>query len=296
MAKNQQPALPLPTPKYEAADQLRREEAQSHKLDEGAPSLKKVVPPTTRTAAPEMKEAPLVPAAPPPASDAFQSEQKDQGLISTERRVAPKAAARGASEAGRSRDMELIAPAAPVSSGVAGGVAANVPAESAESAPMAKTSESVTVEGQAQALSTTSAEVQLQAGGAANLLRVAAADRRYIVAPGEKYAWRVGEEGKIERSTDQGKSWKAQNSGVSADLTAGSATSEKVCWVVGKAGTILLTTDGGKHWEQITSPISGDLGGIHASDAMHASIWDVPNRNSFETSDGGATWKRIANE
>lgn len=127
-------------------------------------------------------------------------------------------------------------------------------------------------------------------------MQLAIVDRRFIVAPGEKNAWRVGEAGQIEHSTDRGKTWKMQKSGVTEDLTAGSATSDKVCWVVGKTGTLLLTTDGGKHWKHISSPITDDLGGIHATDALHASIWDVPNRRSFETTDGGATWNPISNK
>ncbi len=87
-------------------------------------------------------------------------------------------------------------------------------------------------------------------------------DRNIIVSPNKKQAWRVGPAGKIERSNDAGKTWKPQNSGVAADLLAGSAPSDKVCWIVGKAGTLLLTTDGGKHWKQIASPISDDLGGV----------------------------------
>ena len=128
------------------------------------------------------------------------------------------------------------------------------------------------------------------------LVQLAAANALYIVAPDKKVGWRVGDAGKIERTTDYGKTWKEQTSGVSTDLRTGSATSGKVCWVVGKAGTILLTTDGGKHWKQISSPISGDVGGIHAGDALRASIWDLPNRNSYETADGGVTWRRTANE
>lgn len=130
----------------------------------------------------------------------------------------------------------------------------------------------------------------------AELLTLARADRHYIVAPGQMQAWRLGSSGLIEHSTDAGKIWTPQTSGVTTDLTSGSAPSDKVCWVVGKAGTILLTTDGGKHWKSLTSPIAADLGGIHAIDAMHASVWDVSNRNSFETADGGATWTRTANE
>jgi hypothetical protein len=38
------------------------------------------------------------------------------------------------------------------------------------------------------------------------------------------------------------------------------------------------------------------LGGIHATDALHASVWDVANRTSYQTSDGGEAWSRAANE
>jgi Photosynthesis system II assembly factor YCF48 len=117
-----------------------------------------------------------------------------------------------------------------------------------------------------------------------------------IVAPDNKNAWRVGAGGKIEHSGNGGNSWKVQPSGVKQDLIAGTAPSKKICWVVGKNGTLLLTTDGGKHWARILSPIRGDLGGVHAQDEEHASIWDVTNREGYETSDGGATWKSTANE
>jgi hypothetical protein len=121
-------------------------------------------------------------------------------------------------------------------------------------------------------------------------------DRNIIVSPNKKLAWRVGPGGKIERSTDAGKTWRTQESGVTADLLSGSAPADKVCWIAGKAGTLLLTTDGGKHWKQVASPISDDLGAVHALDAQHASISDVPNSKSFETSDGGLTWKLVANQ
>jgi hypothetical protein len=117
-----------------------------------------------------------------------------------------------------------------------------------------------------------------------------------IVAPDNKNAWRVGQGGKIEHSGNAGNSWKAQPSGVKQDLIAGMAPSKKICWVVGKNGTLLLTTDGGKHWARILSPIRGDLGGVHAQDEQHASIWDVANHEAYETGDGGATWKSTANE
>ena len=117
-----------------------------------------------------------------------------------------------------------------------------------------------------------------------------------IAAPARKSLWRAGHAGMIEFSADDGASWLRQTSNVFADLTAGSAPSEKVCWIVGRAGTILLTTDGGAHWATIHSPLDEDLGGIRASDALQATIWNLANTKVFETSDGGLTWKPAASQ
>ncbi len=114
-----------------------------------------------------------------------------------------------------------------------------------------------------------------------------------IVAPNDAYSWRVGSNGKIEHSTDNSRTWTLQKSGVTADLTAGSATSGKVCWVVGKAGTVLLTTDRGKHWKQLAAATKEDLGGVNAVDDKRASIWTVSHSKSFETNDGGASWSAV---
>ncbi|MGB2636760.1 MAG: YCF48-related protein [Candidatus Acidiferrum sp.] len=165
--------------------------------------------------------------------------------------------------------------------------------------PPPAASETVQVQSEAQQLATSGNASEIAPSERAKMIdlaKLAVTNRLYIVAPGEKHAWRVGDGGMIERTTDRGKTWKPQNSGVTAGLTAGSATSDKVCWVIGRGGTLLLTTDGGKHWKLLSSPVKEDLGGIHATDAIHATIWDVPNRKSFETSDGGETWKRAANE
>jgi len=117
-----------------------------------------------------------------------------------------------------------------------------------------------------------------------------------IVAPVDAYAWRIGTGGKIEHSTDGSRSWSLQKSGVTSDLTAGSASSGKVCWVVGKAGTVLLTTDGGRHWKQLASPTREDLAGVDAMDGKRASIWIASHSKSFETNDGGATWTPVVNK
>lgn len=111
-----------------------------------------------------------------------------------------------------------------------------------------------------------------------------------IVAPIAEYSWRVWPRGKIEYSFDNSRTWQTQKSGVTADLTGGSAPTGKVCWIVGKAGTILLTTDRGKHWKQLSSPIKSNIEGVFAQDAKRASIWTPSHKQSFETNDGGVTW------
>jgi photosystem II stability/assembly factor-like uncharacterized protein len=121
-------------------------------------------------------------------------------------------------------------------------------------------------------------------------------NERMILAPNGKSLWRVGPGGAIEYSSNAGKKWAPQRSGVAADLVAGSAPSKKTCWVVGRSGTILLTTDGGATWKQLAPPSTDDLGGIQASDALHATIWDVPHAHRYETSDAGVTWRSIPSE
>lgn len=125
---------------------------------------------------------------------------------------------------------------------------------------------------------------------------VSAYDPHAISPPGSKMVWRAGRSGLIEFSADGGASWSPQTSGVSLDLLTGAAPSDRVCWIVGRAGAIVLTTDGGAHWRRVPSPISEDLDGVQATDALHATIWNVQNKKSFETSDGGLTWTRVTKE
>jgi photosystem II stability/assembly factor-like uncharacterized protein len=117
-----------------------------------------------------------------------------------------------------------------------------------------------------------------------------------IVAPNLAAMWRLGVAGAIEYSSDQGTTWKSQQSFVTADLTAGSAPSGTICWVVGVHGTVLLTTDSGETWKKVPAPLVENLSGVHATDALRATVWAAFNRGTFETTDGGTTWKQIANE
>jgi hypothetical protein len=110
-----------------------------------------------------------------------------------------------------------------------------------------------------------------------------------IYGPGSDVQWNIGANGLIRRSTDGGKTWTEQTSGVPSTLVAGSAPSATVCWVVGAKGTILLTADG-EHWTKMSSPTSADLVGVTAQDARHAEVWSEPLQPHYVTQDGGQTW------
>lgn len=127
-------------------------------------------------------------------------------------------------------------------------------------------------------------------------MQAASINSGLILTPDNSVWWRLGSVGTVELTSDGGVHWKTLNTGAGSQLTTGSAPSSGVCWIAGKSGTLLLTTDRGAHWSKVASPITGDLGGVHASDKKHASIWDAANRVAFETADGGATWKAVANE
>ncbi len=115
-----------------------------------------------------------------------------------------------------------------------------------------------------------------------------------ISAPSRLASWRAGPAGAIEFSSDAGKTWVVQPSGVVADLLAGSAPSDKVCWLVGRSGTILRTTDGGAHWQRLRPPTQYDLRSVSAADAQRATVSST--NGTYQTTDGGATWNKVAPE
>ncbi|MGD0289531.1 MAG: zf-HC2 domain-containing protein [Candidatus Binataceae bacterium] len=111
-----------------------------------------------------------------------------------------------------------------------------------------------------------------------------------VEAPDRAPAWAVGAHGAISRYSPA-TGWVAQSSGVTADLTRGSAPSTTTCWVVGHGGTILRTVDG-EHWTKVIAPVSDDFVDVVASSASDATIFAVGGRR-FATSDGGATWRPL---
>jgi Photosynthesis system II assembly factor YCF48 len=188
-------------------------------------------------------------------------------------------------------------PAPAVLGGSAGGAAAQRPQAHADAKSVSPSApETIAVEPPAAPSNGRANRMMMKQGVANEVVEVTGSGAGLILTPDNNVFWKLQPAGTLQLTTDGGKNWKLLDTGANANLTSGFAPSSRVCWLAGKAGTLLLTTDRGGHWTRISTPITGDLGSVHAADAQHASIWDAANHASYETSDGGATWKQIANE
>ena len=123
-----------------------------------------------------------------------------------------------------------------------------------------------------------------------------------IQSPDPNVRWRLGappinitidgvSAGRVERSTDGGRTWTPQEPGTAGDLLlAGASPAPNVCWLVGRQGAVLLTTDG-TSWRRIEFPEPKvDLVAVTARDALSATV-TTADRRVYHTDDGGKTWK-----
>lgn len=114
------------------------------------------------------------------------------------------------------------------------------------------------------------------------------AAQRLIQSPDAAVHIRIDAPARIWRSSDAGRTWSEQPSGVTTELTAGSAPSADAVWIVGRAGVVLLSTDR-QTWRRVAFPEAVDLTAVTASDARSAVVRTADGR-TFSTADGGATW------
>ncbi|MCX5894939.1 MAG: YCF48-related protein, partial [Proteobacteria bacterium] len=111
-----------------------------------------------------------------------------------------------------------------------------------------------------------------------------------VMAPDDNNIWIVGNYGIIYHSSDGGKNWVAQNSGMKTLLCDGVFVDAKTGWVIGINGTILHTSDGGNTWVKQDSGTQKHLFGIAFTDKDYG--WAVGEYSTIiHTTDGGATWK-----
>ena len=278
-------------------DHALKEKASSQRYDDvlrdEMQSFKSAARPVERASA-DKKTAPV---APPPPSPAESRSQTETGV--------PMGGAAGKTPTQTENADRATAPvtldSVQVASGqtkqsiqqnVVGGIAPPPKGQTQQAAPAAapmSSNETVAVESQSLRKDS---DLQMMARPVVPKL----APPLLASAENGKYIWRFGEHGSIVHSSDGGKTWRSQTVVTGVTLTSGSAPSKKICWIAGASGTLLRTENAGKHWQLVTTPILADLGGVVASDAKHATIWDADHRLSYETFDGGATWRQIHKE
>ncbi len=108
-------------------------------------------------------------------------------------------------------------------------------------------------------------------------------------APDRVNGWISGEQGLILRTTDAGKSWQKQPSGVTDNIYRVAPVDAQNAVAAGVGGALLSTHDGGQSWQLARQKNGFAFFDIAAPDASNA--WAV---GEFETilhsADGGKTW------
>ena len=109
--------------------------------------------------------------------------------------------------------------------------------------------------------------------------------------PDGEGGWVVGDRGTILSTSNGGRSWTSQSSGVLENLIAVDFNSDGLRgWVTGKTGTILATSDGGRTWAAQQSGVLNYLRAVQFNDDGLRG-WVVGEGGTIlATSDGGRTW------
>lgn len=101
--------------------------------------------------------------------------------------------------------------------------------------------------------------------------------------------WRVSATGAVERQVVSSSVWEPVAISPPATVLNGAAPSALVCWLVGRDGLVLRTTNGNA-FTRISFPEAVDLLSVTATSAQAARV-TAANGRTFETTDGGATWR-----
>lgn len=119
-------------------------------------------------------------------------------------------------------------------------------------------------------------------------------DRFYGVAiTGPESLWAVGNDGKIVRSSDGGKTWAAQVSSTATHLQAIAAWTAERAVVVGNRGTLLHTANGGKTWHKGEAEIAAPGAKlVRVRTSADGVAWAVGEMGTvLLTADYGKTWR-----
>jgi len=104
--------------------------------------------------------------------------------------------------------------------------------------------------------------------------------------------WAVGQYGTIIASTDGGKKWNYQNSGVGSDLVGVCAVSPDVAWAVGYGGVVVRTADGGKSWKKVSTGMRYLYNDVKFVSPQEG--WIVGQYETIlHSTDGGSNWEKV---
>lgn len=106
----------------------------------------------------------------------------------------------------------------------------------------------------------------------------------------DRTGWLSGDQGRILKTTDGGRTWTGQTSGVTTYLYSICFVDENIGY---SAGTVVLkTTNGGATWTNLGS-ISG-LSFLHAIDCISAdTVWIGGTEGLARTTNGGTSWTTV---
>lgn len=107
--------------------------------------------------------------------------------------------------------------------------------------------------------------------------------------------WSVGDNGEILKTSDGGKTWVKQDSGVRTRLWAVVFADANHGWVLGAHGALLRTVNGGQTWTMQAVGFNDGYDYGHRLDVIDAQTALVSSNHKVRrTTDGGATWTEHA--
>ncbi|REK18185.1 MAG: hypothetical protein DWQ37_04655 [Planctomycetota bacterium] len=144
---------------------------------------------------------------------------------------------------------------------------------------------------------------QQQADNSAMLSDAQLADVAFV---GTRLGWAVGDRGVIWHTTDGGRNWQLQRSGVECRLSSVCFLDEKTGWAAGGSlqpytgsttGVVLVTRDGGEHWSVERDRILPAIRRIRFFNPKQG--WAIGHPSPifpsgvFTTADGGRNWRAV---
>jgi photosystem II stability/assembly factor-like uncharacterized protein len=110
-----------------------------------------------------------------------------------------------------------------------------------------------------------------------------------VATPDRDNVWVAGFDGAIAHSSDSGKTWEHQSSGMKVNLCDVSFVNTRSGWISGRAGVMLHTEDGGKTWVKQDTGTANHLFAVSFVDEQYG--WAAGDFGIImHTVDGGRTW------